>query len=114
MLGLMRFSASAIANAVAWGIIIALAGLAVVLVAILGPFGLLLLGLFTLLLCTLFTLNEDVPTWGTEVFRARMDHPASPEQRAAMAEERRAYLSPLRFYRWCGIVLIAAGAAGFA
>ena len=37
----------------------------------------------------------------------------SKEQRAAMFDEKRASLSPLRFYRWCGVVLIVAGAAGF-
>lgn len=110
----MRFSASDFANVIAWGVLIILALLAIGLVAVLGPLGLLLLGLATLLVCTLFSLNEETPTWGTEVFRARMDRPMAPEQRAALAEERRAALSPLRFYRWCGIVLAVAGAAGLA
>ena len=83
------------------------------LVAILGPFGLILLGLADLLVCTLFGLNEDAPTWGTQVFSARMQGGQSPEQRAAMLEQRHAMLAPLRFYRWCGVLLIAAGVAGF-
>ncbi len=110
----MRFSAGTGANLVAWAVLIGLAGLAVRLVAVLGPLGLVLLGLLTLLLCTLFELNAEVPTWGTEVFRARMTTHGSPEQRAAMREDARATLSPLRFYRWCGAALLLAGGLGLA
>jgi hypothetical protein len=80
----------------------------------LGPFGLILLGLFTLFICTSIALRNDTPTWGTEIFKARMESPSSPEQRAAMLEEKERALAPLRFYRWCGVVLVAAGIAGFA
>ena len=39
---------------------------------------------------------------------------SSPEQRAAVDEARQLWLAPLRFYRWCGIILLLAGVAGFA
>jgi len=110
----MRFSAGAAANVVAWAVLVGLACAAVLTVAALGPFGLVLLGVLTLLICTLFELNSEVPTWGTGVFEARMGSRGSPEQRAAMREEKRAHLSPLRFYRWCGAALVLAGAVGLA
>lgn len=110
----MRLSGSTAANAAAWAVIIGLIGAACAMVVIIGPFGLILLGLFTLFVCTSMNLREDAPTWGTDVFRARMTGYGSPEQRAAMLEERRADLSPLRFYSRCGIVLVVAGILGFA
>ncbi len=110
----MRFSLGAVANIAAWAGIIGLACGAVVMVTRLGPVGLVLLGLLTLFICTRLSLDQDAPTWGTEVFKARMANHKSPEQRAAMVEERRAAVSPLRFYRWCGVLLTVAGAAGFA
>jgi hypothetical protein len=110
----MRFSGSTAANAAAWAVIIGLIGLACAMVVIIGPFGLILLGLFTLFVCTSINLREDAPTWGTDVFRARMTDYHSPEQRAAMLEEKRAFLSPLRFYGRCGIALVVAGILGFA
>jgi hypothetical protein len=110
---IMRFAPSTAANAVAWAVLIGLICVSFVLVVILGPFGLILLGLLTLFVCTSFTLREDTPTWGTEVFRARMERPTSPEQRAARQEEREHALAPVRFYRWCGVVLVVAGIAGF-
>lgn len=110
----MRLSASSAANAVAWAVVAGLAALALVLVAVLGPFGLVLLGLATLLVCTRMSLHEDTPTWSTHVLRARMDSPASPEQRAALRADRQAAHASLRFYRLCGGVLLLAGIAGFA
>ena len=109
----MRLSAGAVANAVAWGAIVLLIGAAVLMVNRLGFMGLLLLGSATWLVCTRAELDQDTPTWSTEVFKARMDGRRSPEQHAAMLEERRAFTSPLRFYRRCGMVLAAVGAAGF-
>jgi hypothetical protein len=109
----MRFSGGTVANVFAWTVLIGLIAVAFDIVVIFGPSGLALLGLFTLFICTAFQLNDDVPTWGAEVFRARMASHGSPEQRAAMLEEKNAQLSPLRFYRWCGIVLLVAGVAGF-
>lgn len=110
----MRFSAGRAANVAALAVLGGLAAAAVVLVTYLGPFGLVLLGLLTLLVCTQFALDETAPTWGTEVFRAGMAEGNSPEQRAALAEARRAALSPARFYRGCGAVLVVAGLAGVA
>jgi hypothetical protein len=110
----MRFSAGTAANVFAWAILIVLIAVAFVMVQILGPFGLVVLGLLTLFVCTQYDLNDDVPSWGTHVFSARMTDRGSPEQRAALREEKRANLSPLRFYRWCGVVLLVAGLAGFA
>ena len=105
----MRTPASTIANATAWGVLICLIAAAFVVVVILGPFGLIVLGLLTLFVCTSVNLREDAPTWGTEVFRSRMAKHSSPEQRAAVEEARRLSLAPLRFYRWCGIILLVAG-----
>jgi hypothetical protein len=110
----MRTPASTIANATAWGVLICLIAAAFVVVVILGPFGLIVLGLLTLFVCTSVNLREDAPTWGTEVFRSRMAKHSSPEQRAAVEEARQLSLAPLRFYRWCGIILLVAGIAGFA
>lgn len=109
----MRLPLGTVGNVAAWAVIVVLACGAVLLVARLGPFGLILLGLLTLLVCTRIGLDQDTPTWGPQVFKARMTSNASPEQRAAAHEERQASLSPLRFYRWCGIILVVAGAAGF-
>ena len=109
----MRVSAGAVANAAAWGVIVLLVGAAVLIVNRLGFVGLLLLGSATWLVCIRAKLDQDIPAWGTEVFKVRMDGRRSPEQQAAMLEERRAFTSPLRFYRRCGMVLTAIGAAGF-
>lgn len=111
---MMRISWGAAANAIAWAVLIALAGGAAIMVTWLGPFGLVLLGLFTLLACTAIALDQDVPTWGADVFRARMDQARSPERRAAISAERHAALASLRFYRWCGLILVIAGVAGSA
>jgi hypothetical protein len=110
----MRIPATTIANATAWAVLVCLIAAAFVVVVILGPFGLIVLGLLTLFVCTSFSLREDAPTWGPEAFRARMAKHSSPEQRAAVDEARRLSLAPLRFYRWCGIILLLAGVAGFA
>jgi uncharacterized membrane protein YdcZ (DUF606 family) len=109
----MRFSAVLIANAVAWAVLVGLIAVAFVLVEVWGPFGLVVLGLAVLLVCTSLSLHDDIPTGGTEVFRTRMAAHGSPEQRAAMLDEKRSRLSPLNFYRWCGVVLIVAGMSGF-
>jgi hypothetical protein len=108
-----RLTPSSVANAFAWAILTGLICIAFVLVVILGPFGLILLGLFTLFVCTSASLREDTPTWATEIFRARTASDTSPEQRAALREERDRNLAPMRYYRWYGIVLIVAGIAGF-
>lgn len=79
----------------------------------LGFMGLLLLGSATWLVCIMAELDQDAPTWGTEVFKARLGARRSPEQHAAMLDERRAFVSPLRFYRRCGMILAAVGGAGF-
>ena len=109
----MRLSSSAVANAAAWGVIAVLIGAAVLVANRLGFMGLLLLGSATWLVCTRAELDQGTPTWGTAVLKAGMDGRRSPEQHAAMLEERRAFVSPLRFYRRCGMVLAAVGAAGF-
>jgi len=110
----MRFSAGTAANAAAWGVVVLLIAGAVATVNRLGFIGLFLLGCLTFLICILTELDQDAPTWGTEVFKARMNQRRSPEQRAAMLAERQALISPLIFYRRCGLVLTAIGAAGFA
>ena len=110
----MRVSPGGIANLGAWAMLVALAGVAVVLVVVLGPFGLVLLGLLTLFVCSQFSLDEHAPTWGRSVFRARLTDALSVEQQAAVTAARRAALSPVRFYGVCGAVLLAAGLAGLA
>jgi hypothetical protein len=110
----MRIPASTVANGTAWAVLICLVAVAFVVVVILGPFGLIVLGLLTLFVCSSASLREDAPTWGTEVFRSRVAKHSSPEQRAAVDEARRLSLAPLRLYRWCGIMLLLAGFAGFA
>ena len=109
----MRLSAGAVADAVAWGVIVLLIGAAVLIANRLGFVGLLLLGSATWLVCIRAELNQDAPTWGTEVFKASLDERRSPEQHTAMLEERRAFTSQLRFYRRCGMIVAAAGGAGF-
>jgi hypothetical protein len=101
------------ANAAAWAVLAGLIGLAFVLVVVLGPFGLILLGLITLVICTSVELQEDTPTWGVEVFKARIARARTPEQHAAKTLERQIALQPIRFYRWCGVVMLLAGVAGF-
>jgi hypothetical protein len=110
----MRIPVTTIANGTAWAVLICLIAVAFVVVVILGPFALIILGLLTLFICTSVSLREDAPTSGTEVFRLRMARHSSPEQRAAVDEARGLSLAPLRFYRWCGIMLLLAGVAGFA
>jgi hypothetical protein len=80
----------------------------------LGFAGLLVLGLLTAFICGHAELQDDLPAAGTALFRARMERPRSPEERHARAEEGRAFVSSLRFYKWCGIRLAAIGLAGFA
>lgn len=109
----MRFSAGIIANAAACGVIVLLIGAAVLMTNRLGFMGLLLLGSATWLVCIMAELDQDAPTWGTEVFKARLGARRSPEQHAAMLEERRTFVSPLCFYRRCGMILAAVGGAGF-
>jgi len=110
----MRFTGRTVANAFAWAVIIGLIAVLFTLVLVIGPFGLILLGLCTMFVCTSFELRDDVPTWGTDVFKARMIDDGSPEQRAARREEKRNRLASVRFYNWCGIVLTIAGVSGFA
>lgn len=111
---IMGISGSSAANLFAGAVLMGLAGFGFGMIVYLGPFGLVLLGLVVLFVCTSMSLRDETPISGTEVFRARMTDQKSPEQRAAMHAEKHALLSSLRFYRWCGVALIAAGAAGFA
>ena len=108
----MKLSAHTVANAFAWAVIVVLLGVAFVMVLLIGPFGLILLGLFTMFICTSFGLRDDVPTWGVEVFKARMNDDRSPDRRAARQAEKREDLSAARFFNRCGIVLTVAGISG--
>jgi hypothetical protein len=111
---MIRPSPASFVDFVAWGVVIILAAAAVALTLRLGPVGLVLLGLLTLFVCVRFSIDEASPTWGTEVFRARMTRPRSPEQRAADATERAAFAPTIRFCRCCGTVLILAGGVALA
>ena len=82
-------------------ILIAMASIAF---AFLGAFGVILFGLFVIFICTSGELREHSPTLAVG---------RSPEQRAAIAEERLRSVAPLKFYRWCGIVMLVIGIAGF-
>jgi hypothetical protein len=110
----MRFSAGKIANAIAWAVLVGLLPFIFVMVRILGPFALVILGVAVLFICTSLDLNDDVPNASGGVLRSRFVTQPSPEQRAATLEEKRVRLSPLGFYRWCGVALLVAGLAGFA
>jgi hypothetical protein len=108
----MRFSAGTVANAAAWAVLDVLIAVAFVTVNLLGPAGFVILGLFVLFICTAVNLYEDAPTWGTEVFKARIASHGSPEQRAAMFDEKHASLSPFGFTAGaalCWWVHLAAG-----
>ena len=110
---MMRFSAGSIANVVAWIVIFGLIGAAIVVADALGFMGLLILGAMTWLVCVLAEMDQDAPTWGAEVFRVRMKGGGSPEQRAAMLEERHTFTSLLRLYRRSGMFLTIVGLLGF-
>ena len=110
----MRTTAGEIANAIAWAALFALVGVAILIANRLGFVGLFILGLFTWVICVHVELDDDTPTFGTAVFRARMAAELSPERRAAALADRQVRLSPVPFYRWCGIALTLIGAAGFA
>jgi hypothetical protein len=109
----MRVSPGNVLNVAAWAVLLGLIAAASAAVIVLGPLGLVILGLATLLICTRLELNDEVPTWSVAVLTTRLGGTDSPEQRAASLAERRERLSPLRFGRLCGLVLLVAGAAGF-
>lgn len=102
-----------VANALAWAVVVLLAAGAVLLTNRLGFVGLMLLGGATWLVCLRTAMDQDVPTWGAEVFRARLDGRRWPEQDAATAAEHEAFMSPLRFYGRCGMALAGIGLGGF-
>lgn len=108
-----RSRAGEIANAIAWAVLLALIGVAILIADVLGFVGLFILGLLTWAVCTHVELDDDTPTASTAVFRARLSPVRSPEHRAAAHAERQMRLSPLPFYRWCGIALTVIGVAGF-
>jgi hypothetical protein len=107
-----RFSAGGATNAAAWGLCGVLVAAAIAIANRLGFLGLLLLGGFVWFVCVRAEMNDEAPTWSTQVFRSRMDAKATPEQRAALDAARHAFVSPLRFYGRCGMVLAAIGASG--
>ena len=110
----MRVSPGGAANVAAWAATLLLLCAAAVLVIRLQFVGLMLLGGMVLLVGTMADLDQNVPTWGTEVFRARMSKRRSPEQAMQAAEEHRGFTLTLRFFRRCGLVLAGFGLAGFA
>jgi hypothetical protein len=85
-------------------VLVILIGMSSIAFAFLGAFGVILFGLFVIFICTSGELREHSPT--SAVGR-------SPEQQAAIAEERVRSVAPLKFYRWCGIVLLVIGVARF-
>ncbi len=89
-------------NLVAWGVLLGVAGLALLFVDRLGFAGLAVVGLLTLVVCTRMTLDADVPTWGEHVFRERLAPGA-----------RRGVMPDLRLFKWGGVLLTVVGVAGF-
>jgi hypothetical protein len=85
-------------------VLVVLVGMASIGFAFLGAFGVILCGLFVIFICTSGELREHSPTSAVV---------GSPEQRADIAEERVRSVAPLKFYRWCGIVMLVIGIAGF-
>jgi len=79
-------------------------GMAGIAFALLGAFGVILFALFIIFICTSGELHENSPTLAVG---------GSPEQRAATAEERVRSVTSLKFYRWCGFVLLVIGVTGF-
>jgi hypothetical protein len=110
----MRVRAGEIANAIAWAFVLVLAAVAILIAYLLGFFGLVILGLFTWLICTHLELEDDTPVSSPAIYRARLQQARTPEQRAAATADRQTRLSPLRFYRLCGIALTVIGAGGWA
>ena len=108
----MRFSVTCVANGAARAVIVVLICAAIVFVYVLGSIGLVIVGGITALVCVRAEMDQEVPICSAEVFKAQMDSRGSPEERAAMMEERHAFQSPLRFYRRCGIFLTIVGVAG--
>ena len=108
----MRPSASSIVNGLAWVGIFVLIGVGLGVVQVLGFPGVLILGLLTTLICVQAELSEDVPTWSRSLFESRAVRPRSDEERGAGTEARERAISPLRYYRGCGLLLIAAGLLG--
>ncbi len=109
----MRTTGSEILNAIAWALALVLVAVTIVFADVLGFVGVFILGLFTWLICTHMELDDDTPTSAIAVFRARMSPERSEERRAAVQAERQVRLSPVPFYRWCGIALTVIGAVGF-
>jgi hypothetical protein len=109
----MRSTAGEIANALAWAVLLVLVGVAILIADRLGFAGLFILGMLTWVICTQVELGDETPTASIAVFRARMAPERSPERRAAAQTERQVRLSPLPFYRWCGVALTGIGAVGF-
>lgn len=101
-----------LANALAWVVISALIAVAILVANRLGFVGLLILGLLTAFVCGHAELQDDVPTAGTAIFKARMERLRSPEEKYANAEEKRGFRSSLRFFKWCGLGLAAIGLIG--
>jgi hypothetical protein len=103
----MRFSPGRIGNAIAW---MGLSGLILLAMAVanrLGFAGLVLLGLMAAFICTMAELDHDTSGSSSHVLRARLERPSSHVERQGL-------IAPLRFYKWCGIVLAVIGVAGFA
>src|SRR3954447_12277130 len=110
----MRFSPSVIANAIAWLGVCTLIATAIAISNRLGFAGLIVLGLAVAFICTMAELDQDGASSSSHVLQARMDRHASEERRAAARVERQDLVSPLRFYRRCGLFLLAVGVPGFA
>lgn len=108
----MRVTARSVGNGIAWVGIFALIAAGLYIVHGLGFPGVLLLGIFTTLICVRAELSEDMPTSGVGVFTASLAGTSSPEERAASQEARDRGRSSLRYYRRCGLALVAIGLLG--
>jgi hypothetical protein len=117
----MRFYVDKVANALAWAAIIVLLAGAFVIARFAGFLGLVVLGLIAAVICLRVEADEHNPfVWARADFDAALkseqvygQNSNSAEQFAVTAAERREFISPFRFVRWCGIAVAAIGAVGF-
>jgi len=105
---------AAVANALAWAGLIILLAFAFALVDRFGFAGMLLLGLATALVGVSAELHEETPSGHVAALRGQRAARESEtvEEQASRRHAHQAFLTPLRFYRWCGMALIGFGLTG--
>ena len=109
-----RSTAATMATALAWAGLIILLAIAFALVDRFGFAGLLILGLATSLVGVGAELHEETPSGHLEALRGQRSarERETVEEQASRRHAHQAFLTPLRFYRWCGVALTGLGLAG--